>query len=79
MAHIRACQSEEPVMPKAAEGKKPKKITETRRDTLLKRPFAPSVTPDPDVPGLALHVTTRRSFWALSYQPRGVNPATGRR
>jgi integrase len=61
------------------EGKKPQKITETLRDAVLRRPFEPSVTRDNDVRGLALHVTTRRSFWALSYQPRGVNPTTGKR
>jgi hypothetical protein len=55
------------------------KITEPVRSALLRRPLAPSVTRDRDVPGLALHVTTRRSFWALSYQPRGLNPATNRR
>ena len=32
-----------------------------------------------DIPGLCLIVTTRRAFWALVYQPRGVNPATGKR
>jgi integrase len=55
------------------------KITEPMRTALLRRPFTPSVTRDRDVPGLALHVTTRRSFWALSYQPRGLNPATNKR
>jgi integrase len=55
------------------------KITEPMRTALLRRPFTPSVTRDRDVPGLALHVTTRRSFWALSYQPRGINPATNKR
>jgi hypothetical protein len=55
------------------------KITETLRSALLRRPLAPSVTKDRDVPGLALHVTTKRSFWALSYQPRGTNPSTGKR
>jgi integrase len=55
------------------------KITEDVRARLLRRPLKPSVTRDRDVPGLCLHVTTRRSFWALSYQPRGVNPATGKR
>jgi integrase len=55
------------------------KISEPMRTALLRRPFTPSVTRDRDVPGLALHVTTRRSFWALSYQPRGLNPATNKR
>jgi hypothetical protein len=45
----------------------------------LRRPLVPSVTKDADIPGLALHVTTRRAFWALSYQPKGVNPSTGKR
>jgi integrase len=57
----------------------PMKITETRRTELLRRPLKPSVTRDLDVPSLVLIVTTRRSFWALVYQPRGVNPATGKR
>jgi integrase len=37
------------------------------------------VTRDSEIPGLCLHVTTRRSFWALQYQPKGTNPATGKR
>ena len=37
------------------------------------------VTKDADISGLCLIVTTRRAFWALVYQPRGVNPATGKR
>ena len=55
------------------------RITEIKRSELLRRPLKPSVTRDRDVPGLALHVTTKRGFWALSYQLRGVNPRTGRR
>jgi integrase len=55
------------------------KITETVRSTMLRRPFKPSVTRDRDVPGLTLTVTTRRGFWSLVYQPRGINPATSRR
>jgi integrase len=55
------------------------KITETVRSAALRRPFAPSVIRDRDIPGLALHVTTRRGFWAVSYQPHGINPATGKR
>ena len=27
----------------------------------------------------ALHVTRKRAFWAMSYQPRGHNPSTGKR
>jgi integrase len=57
----------------------PTKITETVRAALLRRPFKPSVTRDSEIPGLALHVTTRRSFWCLTYQLRGINPKTGRR
>ena len=49
------------------------------RSARLRHPLVPSVTKDSDVPGLALIVTTRRSFWALTYQPRGLNPSTGRR
>ena len=55
------------------------KITEPLRSARLRRPLVPSVTKDTDIPGLALHVTTRRAFWALTYQPKGVNPATGKR
>ena len=55
------------------------KITEPVRTARLRRPLVPSVTKDSDIPGLALHVTRKRSFWALSYQPKGVNPATGKR
>ena len=47
------------------------KITETVRSTALKRPLVSNVVRDTDIPGLGLHVTTQRAFWALSYQPRG--------
>jgi integrase len=57
----------------------PIKITENTRSALLRRPLKPSVTRDSEIPGLCLHVTTRRTFWALSYQPKGVNPSTGKR
>ena len=39
----------------------------------------PSVTRDTDIKGFALVVTTRRGFWCLYFQPKGVNPATGKR
>lgn len=55
------------------------RITEPVRSARLRRPLVPSVTKDSDIPGLALHVTSKRAFWALSYQPRGRNPATNRR
>src|ERR1700722_16460257 len=55
------------------------KITETVRSAALRRPLKPSLTRDSEIPGLCLHVTTRRAFWALSYQPKGTNPATGKR
>ncbi len=55
------------------------KITEAVRSERLRRPLKPSVTKDADISGLCLIVTTRRAFWALVYQPRGVNPATGKR
>ncbi len=55
------------------------KITENLRSALLRRPFKPSATRDADIAGLALIVTTRRAFWCLLYQPRGINPATGKR
>jgi integrase len=59
--------------------KLPTRITETVRSAALRRPLVPSVIRDRDVAGFALHVTRKRAFWALSYQPKGVNPATGRR
>jgi integrase len=55
------------------------KITEPVRSSLLRRPLKPSVTRDSEIPGFALHVTTRRAFYALSYQPHGINPSTGKR
>ena len=55
------------------------KINENLRSALLRRPFKPSATRDADIAGLALIVTTRRAFWCLLYQPRGINPATGKR
>jgi integrase len=55
------------------------KITETVRQNRLRRPLVPSVTKDNEVRGLALHVTSKRGFWAITYQPKGLNPATNRR
>jgi integrase len=55
------------------------KINENLRSALLRRPFKRSATRDADIAGLALIVTTRRAFWCLLYQPRGINPATGKR
>jgi hypothetical protein len=55
------------------------KITEPLRSARLRRPLIPSVSKDSDVPGLALHVTSKRGFWAVAYQPRGRNPVTGKR
>jgi hypothetical protein len=58
------------------------KITEPVRYARLKlveEALVPSVTFDTDVPGFALHVTTRKAFWGVTYQPRGINPATGKR
>ena len=49
----------------------PVKITEPVRSARLRRPLVPSVTKDSEIRGLALHVTSTRSFWALTYQPRG--------
>jgi integrase len=57
----------------------PVRITEPIRTARLRRPLAPSVTKDRDIPGFALHVTGKRGFWALSYQPKGLNPSTGKR
>jgi integrase len=55
------------------------KITESVRADRLRRPLIPSVAMDAEVKGFALKVTTRRGFWALFYQPRGINPSTGKR
>jgi hypothetical protein len=55
------------------------KITEPIRTARLRRPLVPSVTKDSDTPGFALHVTSERSFWAMTYRPKGINPKTGRR
>jgi integrase len=59
-----------------------KKITEAVRASVLKRvggELVPSVTKDAQTKGFALVVTTRRAFWCQFFQPKGVNPATGRR
>jgi integrase len=55
------------------------RITESVRSVALRRPLKPSATRDAEIAGLCLIVTTRRAFWAFVYQPRGVNPATGKR
>jgi integrase len=55
------------------------KITESVRSVALRRPLKPAVIRDSEISGLCLVVTSRRAFWALVYQPRGVNPSTGRR
>lgn len=58
------------------------KITENVRAARLRRvdgELVPSVTNDTEVLGFALHVVSKRAFWAVSYQPRGINPATGKR
>jgi integrase len=39
----------------------------------------PSVTRDTDIKGFALVVTARRAFWCLYFQPKGLNPTTGKR
>jgi integrase len=92
MTHIRGSRPDarEPTMPKieskktdedlaGKKRKKPRKITEPMREALLKRPLKPSVTYDSEVSRFALIVTMERGFWALFYQPRGTNPATGKR
>ena len=59
-----------------------KKITENVRAEALRRvtgAFVPSTIKDAEIKGFALVVTTRRAFWCLFFQPKGVNPATGRR
>jgi integrase len=58
------------------------KITETVRAARLRRVdgvLVPSVTDDSEVPGFTLHVGSKRAFWAVTYQPRGINPAIGKR
>ena len=57
----------------------PTKITETVRSAACAdRSSLPSPA-TAKFPDSALHVTTRRAFWALTYQPKGINPATGKR
>ena len=65
-------RSREPMMPTT-------KITEAVRTVALRRPLKPVVIRDGEIAGLCLIVTAKRSFWALVYQPRGINPATGKR
>jgi integrase len=55
------------------------RITEAVRTARLRRPLVPSVTYDSEVSRFALIVTMERGFWALFYQPHGINPATGKR
>ena len=60
----------------------PVKLTDTVRSARLRRvdgALVPSVTPDSEIPGYKLIVKTRRAFWCVDYQPRGINPATGKR
>ena len=60
----------------------PIKLTDTVRSARLRRvdgALVPSVTPNSEIPGFKLIVKTRRAFWCVDYQPRGVNPATGKR
>ena len=59
--------------------REPIKITETVRGSALRRPLKPDVIWDAEIAGFALHVTTRRGFWALTYSPHGTNPETGKR
>jgi integrase len=58
-------------------------MTQTTVGAALRRDangaFAPIVVKDDQVTGLNLIVTTRRAFWALTYQPHGINPSTGKR
>jgi hypothetical protein len=56
----------------------PIKITESVRADRLRRPLIPSVTKDAEVKGFALHVTGKRAFYAVTYQPHGLNPARRR-
>ena len=59
-----------------------RKITEDLRARALRRvdgQLVPSVTKDTEIRGFALVVTTRRTFWCLFFQPKGVNLTTGRR
>ena len=58
---------------------RPIKITESVRSAALRRPLVPDVKPDCDIAGFALHVTRRRAFWAVTYSPHGINPATAKR
>ena len=57
-----------------------RKITEDLRARALRRvdgQLVPSVTKDTEIRGFALVVTTRRAFWCLFFQPKGVNLTTG--
>jgi integrase len=56
-----------------------RKITEAVRAAALKRPLKPDIIRDADISGFCLVVTSRRGYWALTYQPRGISPTTGRR
>jgi integrase len=58
------------------------KITEAVRAAMLRRvdgELVPEIAYDTEIRRFALVVTTRGSFWALFFQPQGVNPATGKR
>jgi integrase len=54
-------------------------ITETVRVAALKLPLTPANIQDSEIRGFWLIVTTRDAFWAQYLQPRGIDPATGRR
>jgi integrase len=59
-----------------------RKITEDLRARALRRvdgQLVPSVMKDTEIRGFALVVTTRRAFWCLFFQPKGVNLTTGKR
>jgi integrase len=69
--------------PASSRSGKRSRITQTTVGAAIRRDadgaFKPAVVKDDQVNGLALHVTTRRAFWALTYQPHGINPSTGKR
>jgi integrase len=58
------------------------KITEAVRAAMLRRmggKLVPDVAHDTEIRRFALIIKTERAFWALFFQPQGVNPATGKR
>src|ERR1700691_3273310 len=82
--HIQAASSVALPPPRdtADEMAKKVKITEAVRAAMLRRiggKLVPDVAHDTEIRRFALIIKTERAFWALFFQPQGVNPATGKR